>query len=242
MRLMSTESKYRAPKIVAPRTGAFSLLRILLLLLLVMASGWYGYQVGHSGQDGLAVFKPSLQERIRQLVMEREDLRRQLNMAKQSAEMDQAAIKAIKQRIKKFQDERLKMEEELTFLRGIVSTGPEKKGLRIQKFKLTAGTTEGDYEYAFTVSQVLNRGLVAKGRIYLELEGLQDGESATLGLAKLADDHKSSHKMRFRYFQNVKGTLKIPAGFEPAKLTIEVKPESKKLDVVTETFDWEPVS
>jgi hypothetical protein len=239
---MSTESKYRAPKIVAPRTGAFSLLRILLLLLVVMASGWYGYQVGHSGQDGLAVFKPSMQERIRQLVVEREDLRRQLSMAQQSAEMDQAVIKAIKERIKKFQNERLKMEEELTFLRGIVSADSAKKGLRIQKFQLTAGNNAGDFDYAFTVSQVINSGLVAKGRIYLELEGLQDGETVTLGLAKLADDQKRSHKMRFRYFQNVKGTLKIPAGFEPEKMTIEVKPDSKKLDAVTETFNWEPVS
>lgn len=240
---MLRESKYRAPKIVGPHSGVFSLLRILLLLLVAVSSGWYGYQVGSSGtKDALVVFKPSMQERISALVAEQEELRRQLKMANQSAEMDQAAIKATKERIKQLQDERLKMEEELAFLRGIVSTASGKRSLRIQKFKLTAGTSKDEFEYAFTVSQVINSGLVAKGQISLELEGLQDGKSVILGLAKIADDQKSSHKMRFRYFQNVTGKIKIPAGFKPVKLTIDVRPESKKLDGVTETYEWEPIS
>jgi hypothetical protein len=51
-----------------------------------------------------------------------------------------------------------------------------------------------------------------------------------------------SLKMRFRYFQNLEGKLKLPSGFTPRKLIIEVRPENKKFEPVTETYDWTPVA
>ena len=134
------------------------------------------------------------------------------------------------------------MEEELAFLRGIVSTNSDKKSLRIQKFKLSAESEEGGFSYEFTVSQVVNSGLVAKGSIHISVQGLQGGQSKTLGLKKLSADNTSSHKMRFRYFQNVAGKLMIPNDFEPTKLIIEVKPTSKKFNTVTQVFNWSPVT
>ncbi|MEN8179183.1 MAG: DUF6776 family protein [Pseudomonadota bacterium] len=240
---MGINQKYHRPKIVTQSEWAPSWLRILLLLLILLVTGGYGYQMGGAGpQDGLVVFKPSVQGKIESLKEERAELRRQLTMAKQSSEMDQEAIRAIKEQVKRFQDERLKMEEELAFLRGIVSTSSDKKGLRIQKFKLSPGMEEGDFSYVFTVSQVINSGLVAKGKVYITLQGLQDGQAALVGLEQLTEDKRKSHKMRFRYFQNLEGKLKIPEGFKPGKLIIEVKPDSKKFDPATEAFDWAPVT
>ncbi len=240
---MSIARKYRKPKIVTQSEWVPSWLRISLLLLIILATGWYGYQMGGAGLPrGLAVFKPSLEDKVRLLEEEREELRRELAIANQTAQIDQEAIRAIKGQIKRLQDERLKMEEELAFLRGIVSTDSAAKALRIQKFKLSAGQAEGDFSYAFTVSQAINSGLVAKGKIEITLAGSQDGRNVNLGLEKIAVDKKSSHKMRFRFFQNVEGMLKIPTGFKPVKLIINVKPESKKLDSVTKSFDWAPVT
>ena len=91
---------------------------------------------------------------------------------------------------------------------------------------------------AFTVSQVINSGQTAKGRILLSAEGLQDGASRTLTLSEMSDGKEQSIKMRFRYFQNVEGGVKLPEGFVPATLTIEVKPDNGKMAPVTETYDW----
>jgi hypothetical protein len=44
--------------------------------------------------------------------------------------------------------------------------------------------------------------------------------------------------MLFRFFQNVEGTLKLPTGFSPAKMIIELQPDDKKLDKVTAVYDW----
>ena len=236
-------SRYRRPKIVSQTERSLSWLRILLLLMMMSFTGWYGYQMGSVGtENGLPVFKTSLREKVKQLEEERKELRRQLTMAKQSAEMDQAAIKAVKEQIKRFQDERLKMEEELAFLRGIVSADSDDSSLRIQKFKLSPDIEEREYNYRFTVSQLINSGVVAKGKIHISLEGIQQGQAMKLELEQLTEGEESSLKMRFRYFQDVEGKLKIPEGFEPARLIIEIRPESKKFNPVTETFDWKPVT
>lgn len=239
---MGTDRKYRVPKIVSSNESSPSWLRITLLLLIVSAAGWYGYQLGCSELPGGFVgFNPLAERKIRVLQQEREELSRQVAMLRQSAQLDQEAMRAIKEQIKLFQDERLKMEEELAFLRAIVSTSPKERGLRIQKYKLEPDYEKNSFIYRFTVSQVINSGLVAKGKILISLSGLQAGQAKVLGLELLTDEKQRSHKMRFRYFQNIEGKLKLPDGFTPSTLTIEVKPESKKMEPIKATYDWSPL-
>jgi hypothetical protein len=239
---MGTDRKYRVPKIVSSNESSPSWLRITLLLLIVSAAGWYGYQLGGADLPGGFVgFNLRAEKKIGALQQEREELSRQVAMLQQSAQLDQEAMRAIKEQIKLFQDERLKMEEELAFLRGIVSTSPKERGLRIQKYKLEPDYEKNSFTYKFTVSQVINSGLMAKGKILISLSGLQAGQAKVLGLELLTDKKQRSHKMRFRYFQNIEGKLKLPDGFTPSTLTIEVKPESKKMEPITATYDWSPL-
>lgn len=240
---MGIEKKYRVPKIVSANERWPFWLRITLLLMMGLAVGWYAYQVGGSGKPiSVAGFMPSAKDKIKSLQNERDELRRQVSMLQQSGQVDQEAMLAIKEQFKQFQDERLKMEEELAFLRGIVSTSSNKIGLRIQNFKLEPGLEHDLFAYKFSVSQVINSGVVAKGSIDLKVEGLLDGSSKTLELEAISTEKLEYHKMRFRYFQNIEGKLKLPDGFIPATLTIEVKPVNKKLAPVTETFSWSPVT
>jgi hypothetical protein len=76
----------------------------------------------------------------------------------------------------------------------------------------------------------------------MSISGLKGGQATQLNLAQLHDEAADSHKMRFRYYQNIEGTLRIPEDFQPAKILIKVKPTGKKLAPVEETFEWSPVS
>ena len=236
---MAIDKKYRVPRIIASHEAAPVWLRGALLLLLILGVGWLGYQMAVPDLTGRIVgFNPFKEKMLKDLKEERDELRRQLKMVQQEAEMDQLALRSIKEQIKQFQNERLEMEEELAFLRGIVSDGNNKSGLRVQKIKLEPGLETGQFNYQFSVSQVMSSDSPAKGRINISLEGLQDGQAAVLGLKELTKEKLRSHKMQFRFFQNVEGTLKLPAGFTPAKMIIEVQPDDKRLDVVTAIYDW----
>jgi FtsZ-binding cell division protein ZapB len=234
--------KYRVPKIVGADEGVPRWLRLSLLLLLLGAVAWLAYQQGGNGlAKGFARLQSGM-DRVGMLEMERNELKRELAMLKQTAEVDREALAAVREQIKTFQDERLKMEEELAFLRGIVSTSSKKRALRVQNFKLEAGLEARQFVYKFSVSQVINSGTVVKGRIEITITGLQDGEARQFTLEKLSKENISSHKMRFRYYQNIEGTIHIPEGFEPATILIDVKPSSTKLEPVSESYDWSPLA
>ena len=218
-------------------------LQALLLVLLVLIVAWLAYQQGSGGgAAGFVGLQADAKHQIEALKEERNALRRELNMVKQAAEIDRESIVLIRDQIKQYQDERLKMEEELAFLRGIVSTTNKKQALRVQNFKLEPGLESGQYIYKFSVSQVINSGILAKGVIELNIEGLLDGRSKRLGLAQVSVEKMDRIKMRFRFFQNVEGKLQLPEGFEPATIEIDVKPSGGKLESVKESFNWSPVS
>lgn len=218
-------------------------LKILLMISVVCGVAWVAYQQGSAGEtSGFAVLQPDAKSKIAVLEKERDQLRRELTMVKQAAEIDRESILTIRDQIKVFQDERLKMEEELAFLRGIVSTTSKKTALKVQNFRLEPGLETRQFHYKFSVSQVINSGIVAKGKIELSVEGLQGGRTKRLSLNQVSPDDVESIKMRFRFFQNVEGKLLIPEGFEPATINIEVKPSGKKLAPVKETFNWSPIS
>ncbi|MCU7905844.1 MAG: hypothetical protein KZQ76_08290 [Candidatus Thiodiazotropha sp. (ex Epidulcina cf. delphinae)] len=246
--MAATEKKYRVPKIVSADQGMPLWLRTVLLLLLLMVvvgvgMAWVTYRQGGNGiAQGFASLQSGGGDRVKALEQERNEWRRELAMVTQAAEVDKEALLAIRDQIKSIQDERLKMEEELTFLRGIVSTSSKKQVLRVQNFKLDSGLEERQYVYRFSVSQVINSGMVVKGRIELTIQGLQDGQAKALRLEHLSEEKISSHKMRFRYFQKVEGKLNLPDGFQPATITIDVKPSSAKLAPVSESYDWPPIS
>jgi hypothetical protein len=240
---MGISRHYKAPRIQGPDEGRFSILRILLLMLLVAGAGWAGYQLAGSGVDPtLIAVDPDAKEQIKELEAERDEMLRRIAMAEQSANMDKLALKAVKREFKKLQTERQKLEEELAFLSGIVSTDSKSAALRVQQFKLKPSGEAQAYTYRFTVSQVINSGIIAKGAIHLKVNGSINGENRELGLDSLTKEKKKSIKMRFKYYQNVEGSLKLPDGFSPTKLTIEVKPTNNKLAPVTMTYDWQPMS
>jgi hypothetical protein len=236
---MGIEKKYRVPKIVAPHQGVPTWFWVLVGLVATGGVGWFGYQMGGPGlTDRLVNFKPFMERRLKSLQEERDELRREVNRLQRELQMDQVAIRALKEQIKVYQSESLEMEEELAFLRGIVSDTSGKSGLRVQKFKLTPGLEAGQFDYQFSVSQVINSGNTAKGKIFISVEGLREDQAVILNLQDLTEGKRKSHKMRFRFFQNVEGTLTLPDDFVPAKIVIELDPEGNKQDTVKAIYDW----
>ncbi|MCU7875386.1 MAG: hypothetical protein KZQ84_01055 [Candidatus Thiodiazotropha sp. (ex Lucinoma borealis)] len=242
LEVMGIDKKYNVPRIIGAHEGAPRWLRLGLLLILLGGVAWLAYQKGGSGiSQGFARLQLG-SDRVETLEQERNDLRRELAMVKQAADVDREALLAIRNQIKTLQDEGLKMEEELTFLRSIVSTSSKKQVLKLQNFKIEPGLEAQQYIYKFSVSQAINSGSVVNGKIEMTVMGLLDGQTKLLKLEQLSEEQLTSHKMRFRYYQNVEGKFHLPTGFQPATITIEVKPSNSKLAPVSESYNWSPIS
>ncbi len=240
---MWSRKPFYAPRIIQPggvwyRRGAL----LVLLAASVVVSVWYAFDRGRAsaGFNHIEALKRIEQQdlKIVELEDQRAALRQKVAVLERSAQIDRTSVVKMREQIKKFQRERLDQEEELTFLRGIVSTESKKPGLRIQGFHLKAAAEARSYEYQFTVSQVLKNIGLATGRIWITIDGVQGGRSRSLALQEVTSETIESVKMRFRYFQIIEGLIRLPRGFSPASFNVEVKPSNKKLAPVAQNFKW----
>ncbi len=240
---MWSRKPFYTPRIVQPdgtwyRRGVF----LVLLAASVVVSVWYAFDRGRASAafDHTETRKliEQQEDKIVELEKRRAALRQKVAVLERSAQIDRTSVVKMREQLKKFQRQRLEQEEELAFLRGIVSTESKKPGLRIQGFHLKAAAEARSYEYQFTVSQVLKNIGLATGRIWITIDGVQAGKSRSLALQEVTSETMESVKMRFRYFQIVEGLIQLPRGFSPNRFNVEVKPANKKLAPVAQNFNW----
>ena len=94
------------------------------------------------------------------------------------------------------------------------------------------------WHFTATLTQNLNRGVINRGSLVLEIEGTRDGRLQTLDWQALRQ-HPEAKAVgySFRYFQQVEGDFVLPAGFAPASVTVRLDPASG--NDVAQSFDWQ---
>ena len=94
------------------------------------------------------------------------------------------------------------------------------------------------WHFTATLTQNLNRGVINRGDLQLEIEGTRDGRLQTLDWQALRQDTEAPPvDYSFRYFQQVEGDFVLPGGFRPVSVTVRLGPSDGN-DVVQE-FDWQ---
>jgi len=203
-----------------------------------------GKYVSEAPDVSLSSVEPLQQEILRQstvideLNRERAELLQRIAKLERISQIDQESVSRVQNELKNDQNERLKLEEELLFLRSIVSTKSGNGVLHLQRLRLQPGTRENSVFYAFTVSKVLRDPEYIEGLAYLSLSGEQGGSMRTLTLKEVSGSQQESLKLRFKHFQNLEGEFLLPGGFKPSGVTIEIKPTGKKFSPVKKSFKW----
>jgi hypothetical protein len=217
------------------------LIALLLAVMVALAVLYWPAEELNSPESKIESLQQEIERQalvIETLTKENADLHQRIVKQDQLRQIDQESQLRVQEELKNYQDERLKMEEELVFLRGMVSAKSGRGILRLQRLRLQPGEAENSFLYSFTVTKVLKDQGYVEGAVFLTLSGEQDGKKRTFSLKELTKDKKNSLKMRFKYFQNVEGELLLPGRFRPSSVTIEVKPDSKKFAPVKKRFEW----
>jgi cell division protein FtsB len=235
--------KYSTPKIVQPRSRRY-LTWLLLTFIVVLSAAWARFDFDVGGRkaqaelDDLRTRTASQQQRIGELEKERVELIGQVAILERSSQIDREAARQVQGELKKFQEQRARMEEELTLLRNMLSSKKERGKLTVQRFKLEPGAAQGSYRYRFTVSQNVRSDKEIEGWIFFAVDGVENGEPRWLPLRDITQSKVGKVKMRFKHFQEITGEIRLPAGFTPRKVIVEAKPNDKNLPQVKQRFDW----
>jgi hypothetical protein len=216
--------------------AALLLFALLGAVLFFSLQRWYPSVLSGDGSSGFIAMQHEEQNEI--LQDSRDQLRQQVVELRRRSQVDKEALRLAKGELQGLQDERLRLEEEVARLRGLVVPGGGKEKLRIQHFRLEKMNRVGRFRYIFTVSKITKDTGYAAGRIWMKIYGKQGGSQRTLPLNMVTTEKIESLKMRFRQFQKVEGAFQLPQGFKPLGVTIEIRPENTNITPIKSNFDW----
>ena len=247
---MIPSRKIHQPKIVQPNSGRRGGYLVLILFpAIVVVASWYAYEYGRTGilfdsmaaDSSVSMLERQVKElryQVKELGAERVKLHEERAVLERASQIDREAVRVVGEEMKGVQESRLEMEEELVFLRGIISNKVDKNSLRIRDFRLQSSEIPHVFQYGFIVSQVLNDKHGVKGDLFITVAGKQKGKSVSLGLAVLTEEKSKSLKVDLKHFQKFEGLLQLPEDFVAGNMTIKIKPSKKRMPRLSESFNW----
>jgi hypothetical protein len=196
------------------------------------------YQAGYSRLDAgraLQSYADQLEGRNRAI----DELERRIAILQTSGEIDRETYSSVEANLGELQARIQAQEEELVFYRGIVSPGDGVAGLRVQNVEIVPGEGEATHTLRVLLVQAIVHNDRITGSVRVNLSGMRDGEAAVfalddLGIESLATDIPYG----FRYFQTLEMGLKLPEGFEPVSLEVQVWPRSPRGETIVQSFPW----
>ena len=231
--------KVNGSLVVRPhRPWRWVLVLVLLPVVVAMvAMGALEYGRLQAGEEyvGLKARNAELEARLAAVEAEGVALRERAVVVERGAQVDRQAYQEVRRGLDQLQREIADLTEELAFYRSIISPERAEPGLRVQNLRITPGG-ERLYRYRLVLTQVLNHDHRAEGVVEITLEGFKDGAAESYPFDALGGERDP--RFGFKYFQNIEGDIRLPEGFTPSRVVVEVKPKGKRVKAFSRGFDW----
>jgi hypothetical protein len=128
------------------------------------------------------------------------------------------------------------LKENVRFYESIIEGDEKNQGLQIKTVSLHEDGTAGQYRYKVIIVNSNFGKNKSKGKLAIELEGIQNGELKTIKVA--GDKAGASSSLLFKYFQRVDGLLIVPDGFKPQRMHVTASLTSGKAAKKEKWYDW----
>lgn len=217
------------------------LLAGLVLLLLAVAFGCYKLGLYRSGYDfqSLEGRLELLNQQLRDSRAHAQTLLDENSLLQRSAEMDAAALLAVKENMALLQEDMVGLKEELVFYQSLLSPAERKPGLYVQSLELRPSEA-GGFDYTLVLTQVRQNDRFAAGQVLLGLPAApvdmsnEGEEEQMLELGAKLDEQA----FKFKFFQRIEGHLLLPEGSQAEQLVVKIQPNGRRLKAVDEVFGW----
>jgi hypothetical protein len=130
-----------------------------------------------------------------------------------------------------------RQEQELEFYRGIVAQGESASGFRIQQMRIVPTADPLTFRVRLSIMRATRPGDAVSGVLALKVEGALGGTERTLELTELTGRQREL-PFSFRYFTNIDQDIRLPAGFEPERLVVDLRATQRGLAPVSQSFLW----
>lgn len=156
-----------------------------------------------------------------------------------TAMTEQETYREVSGTLRELQEKIQEQREAIAFYRGIISPEESESGLRIQGLEVVRGTEPDHYRLRMVLVQVKRHHRQVYGKVQLSVDGAMNGEVVSLPYARLLPSNASERwNYGFRYFQDFERELRMPEGFTPQRINVELAPSGRGNKGIRQTFDW----
>ena len=215
----------------------------LVALMTVCCAIVAAYKVGssESGAD-MSLFQVKITQAQAELeAMRKKELsaRKALEQLKMGAEMDRSSVEDVRQEVLDLKNNLAKLEEENQFYRNLMAPTKDKKGLTFGSVELLQSGGPRTYTYKVVMQQLSTKHQLLSGHLMFNIVGKQGGLPVVLSLKDVSPESASEKvRLRFKYFQNIEGTMRLPSNFEAERIDLVATTTSPKRTTVEKRFGW----
>ena len=210
--------------------------KVLLATALMAVSLTVGLVVGQWSGKEAVLQNGALLQRLNALEGLQQSLERELAASKLAADVQEQAAQELQQRLTQLLGEKVELENAVSFYRDLMEVGAKKEGLRVASFTVLATNTPQIFQFSILVTQIAEKRKYVAGDIQLKVIGILQG-----GRQEVIFDAKNAVvgfplKLRFKYFQDLVGQIRLPPDFIPERVSISVQQNGKK--TTGADFEW----
>ncbi len=193
---------------------------------------------GHNLVEAAAERRAHRQE-VGRLQAELSTLREKVTQQATDQKTDKEAYAEVERGLDELQAKIQEQREAIAFYRGIISPADSNAGLRVQDFQVVRGPDEAHYRLRLVLVQAKQHHREIYGSVRLTVDGARNGEVVSYPLRQLlADGERKSWNYGFRYFQDFERDLRLPDGFSPLTVNIELVPKGAGNVGLKQSFPW----
>jgi hypothetical protein len=198
---------------------------MLVLFVLVVGMWWWGFDFGQFlggfNRSEIAEKQAKLESDVAQFKEENAKLRARAAQLESDLNITRGAQATLSKQSLELQSENTQIKEELAFLQKLFSDTGKEGTISIQR--LSAERERDDaYHYSLLVVRGGNPSDEFAGQLTLQAGLLSGGRLATVALPDDQPDASATLTLKFKYYQRVEGTIRVPPGSQLKTLQARV--------------------
>ena len=208
------------------------------IFLAIALSFYFGYRFGFYDYAKITSENLSLEEEKAALLKERDGTRLRLSVAEHGSEVTRIATEQVRVANRGLREENLELEELLALYRGVMSPDKNKRGLKIERFKLEK-IGNRRFQFNLILAQIADHRRYIEGKVRLKLMGEKNGKKSNLTLyLRIKEEDKKQARFRFRYFQKFSGEVSIPPEFKTRAVRVTAESKGRHAVKISREFSW----
>ncbi len=221
------------------RKVMLSIIFMLLVVAACFASYYGGQRLANEELTSLREGNTRLQLELTKLDSAHSEAQQQLANLRLGAEVDQQANEDVREEVLALKSQIAKLEEDITFYRGLMAPTADKQGLSIGTVNIVATGQPRHFEYTLVFQQLATNHQLLNGYVNITVVGYEAGISKRIPLKLLsADITDEDIKLRFKYFQTLSGQLVLPESFEPESIDVVAVATGRNSARVEQKYGW----